>query len=377
MDKRCLPVCSALFIAALMQGPEALGFDLQIHGFSDLVGSMSNTDVPLDRIENRGSRLSLDPETDFGLNLSADLGNNLTLFSQLLGSGDDNGQYKVGVDWIFVTYRPTDAFAIRAGRQINPLFLYAEQADVGFTYLWTRLPNEVYSIYPLDSFTGLSAIYTFFLGNLRLKADLFGGAGDVTVGLPGAVILGHADDLKGIEVSLSSDHFKLHAAYISSNPTGTVTSSAPLSSTPAGTVSGTFEEPLDLGTLQLLSGGGNFECMKLMGAAEVIRAQASGTFLSSATGAYVSLGYHVLPWLTPYLMHSWEGNLSGSSFAFMPSPMVSTLETDQHAEVFGLVFKLSPSVLLKNEIMRTQENFQDSTRNFAAITFTASVDLVF
>jgi len=219
--------------------------------------------------------------------------------------------------------------------------------------------------------------YTFFLGDLRLKADLFGGAGDVTVPLPGAVVLGHADDLKGIEVSLSSDHFKLHAAYISSNPTGTVTASALLSSTPAGTISGTFEEPLDLGTLQILSGGGNFECKKLMGAAEVIREQASGSFLSAATGAYASLGYHVLPWLTPYLMHSWQGNLSGSSFAFMPTATVSMQETDQHAEVFGLVFKLSPSVLLKNEIMRTQENFQDPTQNFAAITFTASVDLVF
>jgi hypothetical protein len=355
----------------------AEAFDFQMNGFADLVGTKSNTLLPLDNLGNQGNRLTMDPESRLGLNLSADLGNNLTFASQLVAQGNNSGQYNLAVDWLFATYRPTEGLAFRAGRQINPAFLYSEQIDVGFTYLWTRLPYEVYSLDPLDSFNGLAAIYTSFLGDFRLRTEIFGGAGATTVDGSAGTFVGIPNDEKGIEVALLSDHFKFRMGYDSSNPTGTISTSVPIVTVPSGVISGTFTEPADLGTTQIFSTGTSFDYLNFVGSAEVAHLWSNGTLVSSATGAYGSLGYRVCPRLTPYFLYAWQGNLSGTSYVYPDPSISSTSKTDQHSEVFGLNFKMSPAAVLKVEYMRTQENFADFTQNFGANTFTAAVDLVF
>jgi hypothetical protein len=165
--------------------------------------------------------------------------------------------------------------------------------------------------------------------------------------------------------------------YESSNPTGTISTSVPLEPVPGGTISDTFTSNADLGTTQVFSAGTSFDCLKFVGSAEVAHLWSNGSLVRSATGAYGSVGYRVLPRLTPYFLYSWMGNLSGTSYVF-PDPAISaTPKTDQHSEVFGFNFKMSPAAVLKLEYMRTQADFVDTTQSFGANTFTASVDLVF
>jgi len=367
-----------LFLVAFFGvGAPAQAFDFQMHGFADLVGDQSNTSFPIDSIENQGTRLTVDPESRLGLNLSADLGDNLTFASQIVGQGDAGGQYNLQADWLFATYRPMEGLSIRAGKQINPAFLYSEQFDVGFTYLWARLPYEVYGIYPLDSFNGLAVIYSKFFGDLQLRTEIFGGAGNETIPGPTFTFVGTSNDDKGIDVTLSSDHFKARVGYIAANPTGTLTFDVPIEKIPQGTVESVFTGPADLGTTQLISAGASLDYMKFTGSAEFARFLSSGALVHTSSGAYGSLGYHVFPWLTPYFLYAWQGDLDGTAYVF-PDPSVSTtLKTDQHSETVGLNFKVSPSAVVKVEYMRTQANFVDTTQDFGANTFTASVDLVF
>ena len=65
-------------------------------------------------------------------------------------------QYEGTVSWAFVSYRPTNDWLIRAGKQRIPLYLYSETYDVGATYDFARLPTEMYSIVSSNDFTGLS-----------------------------------------------------------------------------------------------------------------------------------------------------------------------------------------------------------------------------
>jgi hypothetical protein len=376
-NQKCY-LCSSFFFF-LLGVPIAQAFDFQMNGFADLIGTQSNTLLPIDSIGNQGNRLTVDPESRLGLNLSADLGENLAFASQILAQGDSGGQYNLQADWLFATYRPTEGLSIRAGKQINPAYLYSEQFDVGFTYLWTRLPSEVYGIYPIDSFNGLAVIYSLFLGDFQLRTEVFGGAGDQTIVTPASTFAVSSNDDKGVETALSSDHFKVRLGYISANATGTISASAPLSPAPGGAVSGTFTGNADIGTLQILSAGTNFDFKGFVVSAEVARFLASGTLVHTTTGAYGSLGYRVLPRLTPYFVYSWKGNLEGTGYLIPDptSPLQQTLQTDQHSEIGGLNFKMTPSAALKVEYMRTQENFGDATQNFGANTFTTSVDLVF
>jgi hypothetical protein len=67
-----------------------------------------------------------------------------------------DNSYEGTVSWAFLSYRPTNDWLIRAGKQRIPLYLYSETVDVGVTYDFARLPTEMYSISPSNDFTGLS-----------------------------------------------------------------------------------------------------------------------------------------------------------------------------------------------------------------------------
>ena len=372
-----LHLAKSLLILCLFAGSTtARAFDLQLRGFADLVGSKSSTDNPVNTIGNHAQNLTFDPESRIGLNLSSDLGGGFTFASQLLGQGDDGGNYFITADWIFVTYRPVEEFSFRVGLQINPAFLYTEQDEVGFLYPWTRLPYEVYGLDPLDSFYGLSVIYTKFMGPLQLRAQLFGGGGDVSIQSGTSSIFGTVNDDRGLEVSLIADHFKVRAGYIACNPDLSTTAQVPVTANPSGPT-GTYTSHADVGHSQLFSFGARGDYQNFMGIAEFIRFVNSGTFASTASAGYGTLGYQVLPWLSPYATYAWRGSLSGTAFIY-PNPAYSTTaQTNLHSALLGLDFKVNASMVMKAEYMRSQANFVDTTKNYGANTYTASVDVVF
>lgn len=365
---------SVLFL--ICWGNNAEAFDFQLNGFADLVGTQSSTSLPLDNIGNQGTRLTFDPESRLGLNLGADLGANLTFSSQVLAQGNAGGEYNLAAAWLFATYRPFEWLAIRAGKQINPVFLYSEQINVGYTYLWTRLPSEVYGLYPLQSFNGLSVIHTLFFGDYQLRTQLIGGAGSETITQPSLTFTGTSNEVKGIESTFSSDHFKARIGYIASNPTGSVILSAPLAQTPQGILSGLLTSPVDIGTVQNISAGTSFDFMNFVGSAEIDRLLGSGTLIRATTGVYGSLGYRVLPKLITYFVYAWE-NLNGTVYYYPDTTVSTTPKIGQHSTIIGLNFRMTPSAVLKAEYMRRQESFADSIQNFGANTYTLTADLVF
>ena len=366
------------FLPLFFCSRQALAVDLQIHGFSDLIGSRSNTNYPVDTINNNGGHLTVDSESRLGLNFNADLGNRLTFASQILAQGN-GGAYNLAADWLFATYRPFDEFAVRIGRQINPQFLYSEQYAVGYTYLWTRLPSEVYGLNPIDSFNGVSIIYTHPWGDLEFQMQIYGGAGD-TNGQGGALsYTATLDDNKGVELVLLSlsDKFKIRAGYNSSNPVVTEAVQVPIMQTPVGAINGTMFIPADIGTIQTFTAGTSFEWMRFEGRSEIARIVGTSAFIRTVTGAYGTLGYRLLPFMTPYFNYAWEGGVSGSAYTF-PVPSISTTQlTDKHGTTVGLNFKVSPSAVVKAEYMRTQSNFVDTSKDFGVNTYTFTFDLIF
>ena len=77
--------------------------------------------------------------------------------------------------WAFLSYRPTNDWLIRAGKQRIPLYLYSETVDVGVTYDFARLPTEMYSIISSDDFTGLSFSKNWGMENGDLSLDGYWG----------------------------------------------------------------------------------------------------------------------------------------------------------------------------------------------------------
>ena len=88
--------------------------------------------------------------------------------------GNDN-RYEGSVSWAFLSYRPTNDWLIRAGKQRIPFYLYSETVDVGVTYDFARLPTEMYSIISSNDFTGLSFSKNWGIENGDLSLDGYWG----------------------------------------------------------------------------------------------------------------------------------------------------------------------------------------------------------
>jgi len=368
-----------LFLSLMiLHFPKAQAFDLQIRGFGDIVASKSSVDIPIGSINaDTGKQLTLDSESHLGLNFSSDLGNKLTFSSQILGEGLGGGQYTLNVDWFFVSYHPLEELTFRVGRQINPIYLYSEQVDVGFIYPTLRHPSEVYGLDPLESFDGISAIYTVLQNDLQWRAQLYAGGGSFTTSSTNSTYSGSLDDDKGIDLSVSDDHFKVRIGYSAVNPNVNVNQPYPVGTSPYGPVTGNVSIPADAGSIQIFSAGSSFDIQKFMGLFEAIRMTSTGSLTHSATGMYGTLGYHVSTLLTPYVTYAWEGNLSGTAYIYPDTSMSTTALTDQHSMMLGATFRASTSVILKAEYMRNQQNFVASNFNFGANVFSTSVDFVF
>ena len=98
-----------------------------------------------------------------------------TVQFKLAPASNNDNEYKGTVAWALLSWRPTNDWLFRAGKQRIPLYLYSETVDVGVTYDFARLPTEMYSISPSNDFTGLSFSKNWGVENGDLFLDGYWG----------------------------------------------------------------------------------------------------------------------------------------------------------------------------------------------------------
>lgn len=87
----------------------------------------------------------------------------------------EQDKWKANLEWAYLSWQPTDGLVLRAGRLRAPIYMYSETLDVGFTYPWLRLPDEVYSQIQLNNYEGADALYTLPLSFGSVNFQLAGG----------------------------------------------------------------------------------------------------------------------------------------------------------------------------------------------------------
>lgn len=101
----------------------------------------------------RGDELSL-----IGAQLSYDIGDSLVATAQLTAQAQQD-RWGLDLDWLYLAWQTSDRLTLRAGRLRNPVYMYSETLNVGATYPWLRLPDEVYSQLQIDNYEGLDLLY--------------------------------------------------------------------------------------------------------------------------------------------------------------------------------------------------------------------------
>jgi len=147
-----------------------MGDAVKLHGFGGwAMGYTSN--------DNRFARIASN-EPDFGnyslaLNVTARATETITLHSQARWQNDAVGQ-QIKVDHLFVNWKVSSAYALRAGKIKNPLGVYTDIFDVGTLRPFYLLPQGLYHDVP-EGYDGLGLNGRHRTSGWELGYDVIGG----------------------------------------------------------------------------------------------------------------------------------------------------------------------------------------------------------
>ncbi len=117
----------------------------------------------------RGDQLS-----KFGAQLSYGITDTLGVTVQATAKAQQD-EWKANLEWAYLSLQANDQLMLRAGRLRSPVYMHSESLDVGYSYPWLRLPDEVYSQVQVTNYEGVDAVYTMPLSYGSVTFQLAGG----------------------------------------------------------------------------------------------------------------------------------------------------------------------------------------------------------
>ena len=167
-----LAICLASTSAFALEQGEALINGFGTVGVTHLGGEDDGRSYGISGQTNdswRGDQLS-----KFGAQLTYGVTDTvgLTLQTTAKAYGDE---WKANLEWAYLSWQSTDNLMMRFGRLRTPVYMYSESIDVGFSYPWLRLPDEVYSQVQLSNYEGADIVYNLPLSFATLSFQLAGG----------------------------------------------------------------------------------------------------------------------------------------------------------------------------------------------------------
>lgn len=117
----------------------------------------------------RGDQLS-----KFGAQLSYGITDTVGVTVQATAKAQQD-EWKANLEWAYLSWQTNDQLMLRAGRLRSPVYMYSESLDVGYSYPWLRLPDEVYSQVQVTNYEGVDAVYTVPLSYGSVTFQVAGG----------------------------------------------------------------------------------------------------------------------------------------------------------------------------------------------------------
>lgn len=216
-----------------LQHEAGLGPDsrVQINGFltAGALGTNNGAYYQIPGYGNVRNDYNFAAASRIGLQVTGNILHNVAVVGQFVADGDDtqgHRTFNVTADWAYIRYNPRPEIQLRAGRFRLPTLFYSENAEVGYTYPWIVLPNEVYGILPITNLNGVSSIGSMALGqsNWTLRSQTFFGSASNRAAiyntynpnfLSGSFVNYTQNDVYGSSLSIGNPYFELRGLYMS------------------------------------------------------------------------------------------------------------------------------------------------------------------
>lgn len=178
---------SFLAVATLLSSP--CSADINLSGFASINAGkvLSGTGVPQFGIDDPtfladypivsayNDEITFEPETLIGLQISANVGDGLSIIGQMVARGADD--YDPTFEWAYLSYEINENWTVQAGKKRLPLFYYSDFYDVGYAYVWMRAPADNYT-WQIFNYSGANVLYTGEWGDWSVSTNIYAGRED-------------------------------------------------------------------------------------------------------------------------------------------------------------------------------------------------------
>ena len=213
MKKQFNLLASAVLSVLASSSAQAIQFD----GFMTAGGSIhddsDNKNIYIGSLGDRGitNDLTFETDTRFGLQISSDVAENMSVVAQILGTGV-NGNFNAIIEWAYIDYEINDVSNIHVGKIKQPVYLVNDYIEVGYAYPWIRPPSEVYyQNNPLNTVNGLELLLQFPVGPGTLSFQPYIGSNREDIpNAQGAFF--EAENIYGIDIKYSGRGYIVHAS---------------------------------------------------------------------------------------------------------------------------------------------------------------------
>jgi len=389
---------ASILAASLSLGATAQAADVRINGFISVVGGATlNEGTTINRgVESKSvftangptnavydDDISFKPDTMFGLQVSSNLGEGLSVTGQITGSGGED--FDANVAWAYLSYEFNDTWALMAGRQRIPFYLNSDYLDVGYAYHWIRPPTVTDSI--VDDFEGLQFRRTGYIGDWDTSLQFFAGENSATSDVVGELGL---ESILGAAYFMGTDQLHLRAIYMSAGMYIDNLSSDKIPGlhpifgpiwAAAGFAQGD-DNPIEI-SFAGLAARWNFGSSFLM--AEYVTSELDEPILGQGftgnSGYYVSLG-HQVGLFTPHITYSVRESEFETTTRGVFNGNIVASPSENSSVTIGLRWDFHPSAAFKVEYLtRSDDSSADRIAAKGSVSevdlFSAGIDVIF
>lgn len=215
--KKQFNLLSAAIVSVLASTPaQAIQFDGFMTAGAAKIVSIDDADKGNIYIGGLGDRgitedLTFEKDTRFGLQVSSDITDNMSVVAQVLGRGDQ-GNFNAIIEWAYIDYEFHDTTSIHVGKIKQPVYLVNDYIEVGYAYPWIRPPQEVYyANNPLNTVNGIELLLQFPVGKGTLSFQPYLGSNRDEIPNGGGAYF-EAENIYGMDIKYSGRGYAVHAS---------------------------------------------------------------------------------------------------------------------------------------------------------------------
>lgn len=183
-------VCSLVSSPVLASAQE----DLHISGFARLVGGVLGTDEA--RYQGYDDSVSVSSFSLAAVQADYQFTDYLSGSAQVLYHTSENRDS--GIEWLYLSFEPTEALQLKAGRLRTPALFYSDVQDVGYAYPWVLAPQQLYSAYIFTRYEGANLRYRFAWDNMQFELEGYWGHFDDEISSGDLSLDLHVENLNGL-----------------------------------------------------------------------------------------------------------------------------------------------------------------------------------